>query len=296
MHEGSLQKALPSDTHRHHSVGTLLRRWRGARHVSQLTLAAQAELSSRHLSFIESGRARPGREALLRMAEALDLPMRARNELLIAAGYAPLFRESPLHTLPQDGIPAVLQHLLNQQEPFPAMVADRSWNVITCNAAMVRMSRAFIDGASYRAAGEAARNAMKQIFDPRLLRPWVQNWSEVAREILLRLHHESADAVVGAPAAALLDELLRYPDAPALRGSHPGLAPNAPAMTVSLRRGDLQVRYVSMLSTFGTPQDVTLQELRIKLFYPADAESAEVFRRMAVLGAAQPRVNPHPAA
>jgi transcriptional regulator with XRE-family HTH domain len=277
----------PASPHIDATIGTLLKRWRGVRHLSQLQLAADAAVSARHLSFVESGRAKPSRDMVVRIAEAMDLPIRARNELLMAAGYAPLFRETALDELPADGIPAVLQRLLEQQEPYPALIADRSWNIITCNAALIRMSRALVDPESYRAAGRASRNVMKHVFDPRLMRPAVLNWEEVAREIMLRLHHEASEAAMGEPSARLLEELRQYPGVPDYLdvrsgyGGHPGVAANSPAMTVSMRRGDVAINYVSMLTTFGTPQDVTLQELRIKLYYPADAATADTFRALA---------------
>lgn len=258
--------------------GHLMRRWRAARQSSQLALALAAGTSVRHLSFVETGRATPSRNLVLRLGEALDLPLRARNDLLGAAGYATVFRETPLAEPPMAGVKTALDSILRQQEPYPALVLDRGWNILMRNAAALRLRWAFIDSQSFAAAGEAARNAMKMIFDPLLLRPYVVGWKDSAAQILLRLHHEATAG--DSPAARLLDELMRYPGV-----SRQGLAtpapPNEPLMTVTLVKGALTIKYFSTIATFGTPQDITLQELRIKCFFPADAATAAVFQRLA---------------
>lgn len=261
-------------------VGLLLRRWRGARGLTQEALALEAGISPRHLSFIETGRAAPSRAVLLRLAETLDLPIRARNEVLDAAGFAPAFAETALDALPADGVKAMLRRILDQQKPYPALVADSAWNIRMANGPAMRMVMALVGETAARAAGADALNAMKQLFHPGLLRPFVENWEEVARDVLLRLAQEAAAGPMRAGAARLLAELMAYPDAPALRRAE-APPPSAPAMTVRLRKGELRLAYVSMLSTFGTPQDVTLEELRIKLFFPADADSAAAFARLA---------------
>jgi transcriptional regulator with XRE-family HTH domain len=257
------------------TFGPLLREWRAARQVSQLDLALSAGASVRHLSFVETGRATPSRDFVLRLAEALDLPLRARNNLLIAAGYAPMFRESALAEPPMASIRTALDSILQQQEPYPALVLDLGWNVVMRNTASLRMRRAFIDDESSAAAGSAARNAMKLIFDPLLYRPYVVGWKETAEQILLRLRHEATTR--NSPAGRLVDELLAYPGVPQINIAAPAL-PNEPLMTVTLVKGMLRIKYFSTISTFGTPQDITLQELRIKCFFPADPDTAAVFR------------------
>ena len=260
-------------------VGVLVRRWRGARGLTQEALALEAGISPRHLSFIETGRAAPSRAVLLRLTETLDLPIRARNEMLDAAGFAPAFTETAFEALPAEGVKAMLRRILDQQKPYPALVADSAWTIRMANGPAMRMVFAFVGEAAARAAGPEALNAMKQLFHPGLLRPFVENWEEVARDVLLRLAQEAAAGPMRAGAARLLEELMAYPGAPALRRAEPP-PPSAPAMTVRLRREGLRLSYISMLSTFGTPQDVTLEELRIKLFFPADADSAAAFARL----------------
>jgi transcriptional regulator with XRE-family HTH domain len=261
-------------------VGVLLRRWRGARGRTQEALALEAGISPRHLSFIETGRAAPGRGVLLRLCETLDLPRRARNDLLVAAGFAPAFAETAFEALPADGVTALLRRILDQQKPYPALVADSAWTIRMANGPAMRMVFALVGEDAVHAAGADALNAMKQLFHPGLLRPFVENWEEVARDVLVRLGHEAMAGPLRSGATRLLAELMAYPGVPALRRADPGV-PAGPAMTVRLRKGLLRLAYVSMLSTFGTPQDVTLEELRIKLFFPADADSAAAFARLA---------------
>lgn len=261
-------------------VGVLLRRWRGARGLTQEALALEAGISARHLSFIETGRAAPGRGVLLRLCEALDLPMRGRNELLDAAGFAPAFAETAFDALPADGVKTLLRRMLDQQKPYPALVADSGWTIRMANGPAMRMVFAFVGEAEARAVGADALNAMKLFFHPGLLRPYVENWEEVARDVLVRLGQEAAAGPLRVGAERLLAELMAYPGVPALRRAEPP-TPAGPAMTVRLRKGGLRLSYMSMLSTFGTPQDVTLEELRIKLFFPADPDSAATFARLA---------------
>ena len=154
------------------------------------------------------------------------------------------------------GVKTALNFILRQQEPYPALVVDRGWNIVGRNDAALRLRRAFLDDAHYAAAGAAARNAMKLIFDPLLYRPFVVAWEGIARQILQRLRHEARADSHGETAARLLQELLDYPEVPR-PGPEVALRPNEPLMTVTLRKGDLQVKYFSTLSTFGTPQDTS---------------------------------------
>jgi transcriptional regulator with XRE-family HTH domain len=268
------RRATPS------SFGTLLRRWRGARRMSQIDLAHAVSCSPKHLSFLETGRANPSPEMATRFAVALELPMRARNELLIAAGFAPLYPETPLGGTLLTGVRTALEFMLRQQEPYPAMVVDPGWNIVMINRAMVLMGRAFMAPGAARAASEAAGNANLVIFDPRLMRSSVENWNEVARLIIERVAQEARRAVPRSPIARHLSRLLAFPGAPR-PDTRPDTVPVEPLMTVALRRGDTALRYFSTLATFGTPHDITLQELRIKSFFPADDESAATFRRLA---------------
>lgn len=264
------------------AIGALLREWRGKRGMSQLELATITRTSPRHLSFVETGRAQAGRELVLRLAEALDIPIRARNTMLVAAGYAPAFRQSDLAMPPMEGVRKALEFALAQQEPYPAVVIEPDWTVIMANAGAFRWRRFFVPDEQAERVGPDARNAMKMFFDPRLLRPYVLNWEQCARQILLRLRHEATTTVPNSPSARLLRELHAYPGAPSADELDDGsLPPNDPLMTVHLAKRGARMSYFSMLTTFGTPHDALLQELRIKLFFPADEGSAVFLRSLA---------------
>jgi transcriptional regulator with XRE-family HTH domain len=264
------------------AFGRELRKWRGIRGISQLDLALTIGTSPRHLSFVETGRATPGRALVLRLVEALDVPIRSRNGLLTAAGYAPVFRDSALAAPPMETIRKALAFTLAQQEPYPAIVVKPDWTVIMANDAAVRWRRLFISDAEKDRAGSAAANAMKMFFDPLLLRPYILNWEQCARQILLRLRQEAASQAADGPSAQLLRELLAYPGAPEAAGSDEsgGLPPNEPLMIVHMAKADARMSYFSMLTTFGTPHDVLLEELRIKLYFPADPASTALFQRL----------------
>jgi transcriptional regulator with XRE-family HTH domain len=246
-------------------VGPLLRRWRQTRRRSQLDLALDADVSSRHLSFVETGRAQPSREMVLRLADALAVPLRERNALLLAAGYAPAYRETGLEAAEMAQARQAVEFILAQQEPYPAIVVDRHWNLLLANAAAQRFLARLLPAAP---AGPA--NAMRLIFDPDGVRPFVENWEEVAAHLIERVHRDAAAAPPDEATESLLRELLAYPGIPA-HWHAPQLdrAP-APFLTVVYRKGDLRLSVFSTITTFGTPQDVTLQEMRIECFFPAD--------------------------
>jgi transcriptional regulator with XRE-family HTH domain len=250
-------------------LGTLLRHWRAARRISQLDLALEADVSSRHLSFVETGRAQASREMVLRLAEALQVPLRERNALLLAAGYAPLYRETDLGAPELVEARRAVEFILDHQEPYPAIVVDRHWNVLLTNAATRRFLARFPDSAP---PGPA--NVMRLVFHPQGLRRFIENWEEVAGRLIQRVHRDAAGAPPDAPTRALLEELLGYPGVPA-RWRAPELErPPAPFVTITYRLADRSLSFFSTITTFGTPQDVTLQELRIESFFPADPATA----------------------
>ncbi len=257
-------------------VGRLLKHWRQVRHKSQLTLALEAEVSPRHLGFIEVGRARPSREMVLTLAQALDVPLRERNELLLAAGFAPMYHETSL----ADPAMALARHavdaILRQQEPFPAVVMDRHWNILLANDAASRLFGTFID----LAAEPEPMNVLKLIFDPAKVRPFVVNWEEVAEALIRRVHRETVVGVVDQRTSELLDELFRYPDPPRRPRVSDLPVESPPFVPVEFRVNDVTLRFFSTVTTLGTPRDITLQEIRIESFFPADANTAERAREM----------------
>jgi transcriptional regulator with XRE-family HTH domain len=257
-------------------VGALLRRWRTTRRVSQLDLALDADVSSRHLSFVETGRSQPSREMVLRLADALEVPLRERNTLLLAAGYAPVYRETALGAPELKQAYEAMQFILAQQEPYPAIVVDRHWNLLLANTATGRFLGFFLP-----ALPAGPSNAMRLLFHPAGLRPFIENWEDVAAHMIERVHRD-ATAMPGDEATrALLDELLAYPGVPARwRTPQMDRAP-APFVSIVYRKDDLRLSVFSTITTFGTPQDVTLQELRIESFFPADGTTRAALSALA---------------
>ncbi|MDH5824886.1 helix-turn-helix transcriptional regulator [Luteimonas sp. RD2P54] len=257
-------------------VGNLLREWRAARRLSQLDLAISAGISARHLSCVETGRAQPGRDTLARIADALEMPLRERNALLLAAGYAPGYPESPLGAPELAGMQRAIEFILAQQEPYPAFVINRHWGVLSANGGAERVNRFVLGGRS-----SAHRNIVRQFFDPADLRPALANWEEVAREIIHHLHDHVASTPTDRAARALLEEALGYPGVPAhWRVRDLSTAPS-PLLTTVLRRDDIELRFFSTITTFAVPRDVTLAELHVECCFPVDDATATHCRRLA---------------
>ncbi|MEP6833655.1 MAG: helix-turn-helix transcriptional regulator [Gemmatimonas sp.] len=187
-------------------LGQLLQYWRKARNFSQLALAVEANVSSRHVSFMETGRTKPSRDMVLHIAETLSVPLRERNALLLAAGFAPVFRESSLDDPQLLPIRTALQAILNQQEPFPAVAMNRRWDIINGNTAAQKFFAKLLDGRTLDNR-EVPPNVLRLMFHPRGLRPAVINWPDVAQGLLQRLHREAVGGVLDASTQALLSEI-----------------------------------------------------------------------------------------
>lgn len=256
-------------------VGRLLRHWRQVRRKSQLTLAIEADVSPRHLGFIEVGRSRPSREMVLTLAAALDVPLRERNDLLLAAGYAPMYRETGLTDPDMAQARLALDRILLQQEPFPAVVMDRHWNILLTNDAAARFFGLFLD----LAAEPSPANVLELMFGK--LRPFVSNWESVAEALIQRVHREAVGGTPDAQTTLLLQKLLAFPGVPP-RWAQPDLmGVRMPFLPVDFRKDDLAMRFFSAVTTLGTPQDITLQEIRIECFFPADAATGARARELA---------------
>jgi len=265
-------------------LGNLLRYWRDVRGMSQLDLSLEAGVSQRQISFIESGRSVPGRDTLLILAQTLDVPMRERNALLLAAGYAPRYSEAPWNAAEMHGVVRALERVVRQHEPFPAIVMDRHWNVLMTNDAAPRFFNRFID----LGAREGPRNMLHLIFDPHGMRPFVADWDDVARSLLQRVRRESVGHVLDDGTTRLLDELLAYPDAPRdwkapLASS---AAPTMPVIPMGFVRDGIVLRYFSMVTTVGAPLNVAAQELRLECMFPADDETELRHRELVGVGSA----------
>jgi transcriptional regulator with XRE-family HTH domain len=266
-----LQSARPS------TVGRLLKQWRERRRMSQLGLALEAEISTRHLSFLETGRTQPSREMVLLLSRVLEVPLRGRNELLTAAGYAPVYRETGLDAPEMAQVKQALGFMLRQQEPFPAMVLDRHWNILLTNNAMGKVMGLFLDPAATAALGPA--NAMRLSYHPQALRPYIVNWEATAAAFIQWLHRDLL-RTGDVETRKLLDELLTYPDVPKQWQLLDLDASTAPFLAIELKKGDVRFSFFTLLASLGTPYDITLHELRIECFFAADAATDAALRRL----------------
>lgn len=257
-------------------VGELLREWRAARRLSQLDLALDVGVSTRHLSCVETGKSKPSRDMVARLADVLEMPLRERNALLVAAGYAPKYRETELATPELAQVRRAIEFIIEQQEPYPAFVLNRHWDVLMANRAAMR-----VNGFVMRGRASAHQNMIRQIFDPDDLRPAVANWEEVAGELIRHLHDEVAAVPSDAKARALLEEALAYPGVPSRWRRRQLDAAPTPLLTTVLQRDDQMLRFFSTITTFGTPRDVTIDELHIECCFPDDDATAELCRALA---------------
>jgi transcriptional regulator with XRE-family HTH domain len=265
-------QSVTSDT----SLGSLLRYWRSTRNLSQLALATEAEVSARHLSFLETGRAKPSREMVLLLANVLNVPLRERNALLLAAGFAPMYSETKLGAAELGAVETALFAILRQQEPFPAVVMNRHWDIVHTNEAARRFFGLLLGA---RAAEPA--NVVRLMFDPNGLRPYVSNWEAVAEALVQRVQREAVGGVTDATTAKLLTEVLAYPGVPKRVSRLDVTVPSVPVIPIRFRQGEHAFDYFSTVTTLGTPQDITLQELRIECFFPADTATEARARALA---------------
>jgi transcriptional regulator with XRE-family HTH domain len=248
-------------------VGELLRSWRRRRGLSQLQLSLSAAISARHLSFIETGRAHPSREMTLHLAERLEIPLRERNNLLLAAGFAPIYRERALTDEEMAPARKAIERFLRAHEPYPALIVDDHWNLVTANSAASRLT----DGVAPELL-ESPANILRVALHPNGLAPFTVNFSEWSSRILHRLRQRAV--ITRDPALELLHEELRaYPNVteelPAA-----GIAPSEILLPLRLRRGDEQLNFLSTITIFETATDITLAGLAIEAFYPADDQTA----------------------
>jgi transcriptional regulator with XRE-family HTH domain len=262
------------------AVGDHLREWRLRRRMSQLDLACEAEVSSRHLSFVETGRSQPSRDMILRLAERLEVPMRERNVLLVAGGYAPVFPERSLDAPELASAKAALDILLEGMKPYPAFAVDRHWNIVASNSALPQL----YDGVDPVLMARPV-NALRLSLHPRGLGPRIVNFAEWHAHVVDRLRHQ-IDLTADAGLIELLDEVRGYGRA---QPGRPRPAPAAaPQMIVPFRVmiGDEVASFFTTTMVFGTPVEVTLSELALESFFPADAATVALVKRLSTLPAA----------
>ncbi|MEU8277597.1 helix-turn-helix transcriptional regulator [Microbispora bryophytorum] len=248
--------------------GELLRQWREHRRLSQLELSNQAEISTRHISFLETGRATPSRDMVLHLSEHLDLPLRERNHLLLAAGYAPVYTESPLDSPGMAAVCEAIRRLLSAHDPYPALVVDRAWDLVDANEGIALLAEG-VDP-------DLLSNVLRASLHPEGLAPHILNLGEWRAHLLGRLRRQitlTADPRL----SELYAELRGYPcDQPEPEVELPG--PGDILVPLRVRRAGRELSFFSIVATFGTPLDITVSELAIESFYPADPATAAFLR------------------
>jgi len=268
----SRQGAIPTGS----AFGRLLKDWRERRGLSQLALAVAARTTQRHLSFIESGRAAPSREMVSRLGATLSLPLRQQNALLLAAGFAPVWKERDLSTPDLAIVNSALDYMLAQNEPYPAFVIDRCWNLLRANRGASNLTE-FLAGAAPAKTSSEPVNLAVALLAPAGLRPFIVNWPEVALHFIRGVEADAhAD---GMPETAdLLQRLLAFPDVSTLSELMTPQESQSPVPPIHFRRDGTSLRLFTTIATLGTPQDVTLDETRIEFFFPMDDPTAQTFR------------------
>ena len=266
-------------------LGAMLRYWRDLRGKSQLELSSYTGVSQRHISFIESGRSSPSRQTLMDIAQALDVPLRDRNSLLLAAGFAPIYSAAPWNATEMQGVTRALERMLRQHEPFPAVVMDRYWNVLTTNEAAPRFFNCFID----MKKRTGPRNMLHLVFDPDGMRPHIAEWDQVAPALIHRIARESVGHVIDSKTQELITALLSYPGIKA-EWKTPKAVPTTPTLPViplGFNHDGATLRYFSMISTVGTPQTIAAQELRIECLFPVDESTEALHLKLMSRGTTQ---------
>jgi len=258
------------------SFAARLRWWRQRRGWSQLELAGRAGVSQRHLGFLEVERATPSRDMVMRLATALDVPLRQHNALLLSAGFAPVWQESDFSAPELVQVRDAVDYILGQQEPFPAVAVDRHWNLLKANAGAVRLVE-FLVGPL---AADVRINLADALVAPDVLRPFLVNWDYVVRYFVRSVEADAA-ADGADETAALLERLLNYQEVRSVLRSDAIHAATGPVLPMHFRKGEVSIRLFTTLATLGTPQDITAQELRIESFFPMDQESADLLRSWA---------------
>ena len=261
-------------------LGGLLKQWRGIRGRSQLDVSVDTGISQRQISFIESGRSVPSRSTLMGIAEALEIPLRERNALLLAAGYAPKYSGTAWNSGEMKSIGRALDRMLAQHEPYPAIVMDRYWNVLRTNDAAPRFFDCFID----MSARPSPRNMLHLMFDPKGMRPFLADWDTLAKALIQRVRREAVGHVVDQKTRELMTALLAYPDVQSAWKSPENFSA-LPMIPLRFIRDGATMSYFSLVTTVGTPQTIAAQELRVECMYPADDETEALHAKLLAMPA-----------
>lgn len=262
-----------------------LRYWRNKRGYSQLRLSTESGISQRHISFLESGRAQPSKELVLKVGIVLDIPLRQRNVMLLAAGYAPAYQERNLSDPELKAVKQALDFMLAQQAPFPALVVDRLWNLVMTNGPAADMMKWLLDMPEGQQIPREGVNVLKLMLDPSGVRKYLCNWEDVCADLLHWIQREAMSDGPGSEAAHLLKELTAFPGIKEATQT-PNLDTRAlPFLAVRIRKENVELNLFTTITTMGTPHDVTVHELRLESFFPADEATAEWFRSRTEPGA-----------
>jgi transcriptional regulator with XRE-family HTH domain len=259
------------------AAGEYLRSWRRRRQMSQLNFASLAQISQRHLSFLESGRAAPSREMLLNLAQQLDVPLRERNAMLLAAGFAPVYRERPLEDPSIAAAKWASDRVLKGHEPYPALAIDRHWNLVAANAALAPL----LADIAERRLLEPPVNVLRLSLHPGGLAPQIANFAEWRTHLLDRLRHQAA--VTGDPSLAeLFHEISAHPVSDEAKALESGTQTDLGGVFVPLKLETKfgRLSFISTTTLFGTPRDITLSEIALEAFFPADSETAAIMQRL----------------
>ena len=262
-------------------LGHLLKQWRGARGRSQLDLSVDTGISQRQISFIESGRSVPSRATLMGIAQALEIPLRERNVLLLAAGYAPLYSDAAWNSDEMKSVAKALERMLAQHEPYPAIVMDRYWNVLLTNDAAPRFFDCFVD----MGARPTPRNMLHLMFDPNGMRPFISHWETLAKTLIQRVYREAVGHIADPKTHELVKDLLAYPGVQA-DWRTPEMPSTLPMIPMTFIKDGAEMNYFSLVTTLGTPQTIAAEELRVECLYPLDDATADLHTKLL---AASPR-------
>jgi transcriptional regulator with XRE-family HTH domain len=254
----------------------LLKYWRGQRGMSQLDLALAADVSARHVSFLESGRANPSQDMVLRLMSALQVPLRDQNDALRAADFPARFLEPALNAI-DPAIDDAITRMMRQQEPYPLTVLSPSYDILRSNQAAQNIFSQFVQDPSCL---QMPLNLYALVFDPQLARPFIQNWAQIGRSMLARLHREALSRSNDARLWALLEQVLTYPDVPQAWRQPDFSDALEPTLSLVLARGPLTLRFFTVLTTIAAPQQITLDELRIESYFPLDEPTRQACAKL----------------
>lgn len=262
------------------SFQILMRQWRVNKKLSQLALASLADVSQRHISFLESGKAKPSKKMVLDISEAFQLPLRERNQLLQSAGFAAVFKEHKLNDANMTMVKLALDLLLEHHEPYPAVVVDRNWDLLHTNSAASRLMKSL--GVSNEVWDQVDSSGRKNIyrltFHPSGMRSFISNWTQLENALLMRLKRESNADPTNGYLRKLIKDMTLLSNGPSTDCFSPENESLSPVLPMEIKLGEQSLKMISMISAFGTAQDVIAEELRVELFFPADKESETFFQ------------------